>query len=129
MCKFDKNIGAYVLGWGDSIRQFAEGLVSKARAYGRPVRALVNNRVYHITADCDVDELVEEFLGGTVSKKNKEGYNDPTAYNGIRRAEFSDEQVCVKKLISCIYKMCDLAGYEIMNRVELRNVESGREWK
>ena len=62
-------------------------------------------------------------------RKNIEGYGDPTAYEAIKKVDYESEREQHRKLMGCIYRICELSGFELLNRVELRNVHSGREWK
>lgn len=56
--------------------------------------------------------------------ENSEGYPDPTAYAATK--PIMEEDVKVSKLIHVLRDAAYLAGYEIENRVVLRNRESGR---
>lgn len=63
-------------------------------------------------------------------KKNGEGYNDPTAYEGITRAMRNDpEREKVYKLIGCINRICELSGFSLEERVVLKNDKTGRIWR
>ena len=129
MCKFDNSIGAYVLEWGDSVLQFAENVIAKVKEYGHPVRVVVDDTVYLINNNCKVGDLLDMINCARLELKNNEGYNDPTAYEAIKRIDSNKDKERVKKLIGCIYRICELSGFELTNRVELRDVNTGREWK
>jgi len=62
---------------------------------------------------------------------NKEGYPDPTAYNGIRlaAAENADEARRVNALIKTLKALIREAGFELIGRIEIRDKRSGREYK
>lgn len=64
-------------------------------------------------------------------KKNREGYNDPTAYHGLRAATRSDcEQIRrLSTLINVLKYIIDLAGYDLMNRIELKDRRTGKEYR
>lgn len=65
-------------------------------------------------------------------KKNGEGYPDPTAYEAILRAEgpTTYEQECEMhhKLIGCILRICELAGYSVESRIVLKDKRTGKIW-
>ncbi len=58
---------------------------------------------------------------------NAEGYPDPTADRAIKRADKTPEQV--SELIRTIKAVAALAGYEITNRVQMKNRKTGRIYK
>lgn len=63
--------------------------------------------------------------------QNAEGYTDNTAYQGTKdiiRAESAAERK--NRLIIQIFRLvCELAGFEIVGRVTLKEKKSGREFK
>ena len=61
--------------------------------------------------------------------RNSEHYPDPTAYEGIKRAEGMDEDYkrCYK-LIGCILRICELSGFKLESRLVLRDKRSGKVW-
>lgn len=62
-------------------------------------------------------------------KKNAEGYSDPTAYQAIKNADNDIEAARVKKLLGAIFRICELSGYHVENRLELKNLETGKIWR
>lgn len=58
---------------------------------------------------------------------NAEGYQDPTADKAIKRADKPPEQV--SELIRTIKAVAALAGYEITNRIQLKDLKTGRTYK
>lgn len=60
-------------------------------------------------------------------KYNGSGYHDPTAYKAIKR--ISEEEIKVSKVIKTIQAVAHLAGYEIVDRIVLRDKETGKEWR
>ena len=58
---------------------------------------------------------------------NKSGYPDPTAYDGEKN--ITEEEQVVADLVWIIKKIAKWAGYEIINRIEFRNRESGRKYR
>lgn len=59
--------------------------------------------------------------------ENSSGRYDPTAYAGAK--EISREEQRVAALVSCIRYIARLAGFEILNRIELRDVKSRRTYR
>ncbi len=64
--------------------------------------------------------------------KNNEGYADPTAgaaLNGaepkIRKTEYNPE---VTNLVTVLKQIIDLAGYEMVGRITLKNKSNGKEY-
>lgn len=60
--------------------------------------------------------------------RNAEGYPDPTvseALSNIAKAERAQ----VRDLISILRKIAELAGFEIIGRVALRNIRTGKKYK
>ena len=58
---------------------------------------------------------------------NPEGYRDPTAYDAIRNITEEEEKVSV--LIHIIKSMLRICGFELIRRVEIRSLRSGREYR
>lgn len=58
---------------------------------------------------------------------NHEGYRDPTAYDAIRN--ITDEEEKVSILIHVIKSILRLAGFELIRRIEIRSLKSGREYR
>ena len=60
-------------------------------------------------------------------KKNGEGYDDPTAYEAITRIDPDAKRRY--RLIGCILRVCELAGYEVEGRITLKDVKTGKVYK
>ena len=65
--------------------------------------------------------------------RNKEGYADPTAEAAIHEAkpkakkrEYNPE---VTNLVSVLKQMIDIAGYEMVGRIALRDKDTGKEYR
>lgn len=65
--------------------------------------------------------------------KNQEGYADPTAGAAIheaepkaRKKEYNPE---VTNLVNVLKQMIDIAGYEMVGRVTLRDRKTGKEYR
>lgn len=60
-------------------------------------------------------------------RRNASGCMDLTAYNAIKNIEEKQERV--SKLVGCIKRMCELAGFEIQGRIVLVDKETGDIWR
>lgn len=63
--------------------------------------------------------------------RNAEGYPDPTAYNGTREI-IREETEAERKNSSIIYtfrQIAELAGFEIVGRITLKEKKTGRIFK
>lgn len=60
-------------------------------------------------------------------RKNASGCYDLTPYEAIKHIE--DQQERVSKLVGCIKRMCELAGFKIQGRIILEDVETGEIWR
>ena len=58
---------------------------------------------------------------------NAEGYPDPTADKAVRRGNKAPEQV--SELIRTIKAAAALAGYEITNKIHLKDQKTGRKYR
>ena len=62
--------------------------------------------------------------------QNSEGYSDPTAYEGLKPIIREDEQQKrVNTLIFVLKYITRLAGFELLNRIELKDKRNGREYR
>lgn len=62
-------------------------------------------------------------------RKNSEGYSDPTAYNAMRRIEEAERQKRLSALLFILKANISAAGFELVGRVHLRDIKTGREYK
>ena len=60
-------------------------------------------------------------------KTNQYGYPDPTAYKAIKSIE--DENDRLNKIIWVIRSICELAGYNVEERIVLRDLKTGKIWR
>lgn len=60
-------------------------------------------------------------------KKNAEGYPDPTPYQAIVNIESEHERY--RKVIGCILRICELSGFELEERIVLKDKRTGRIWR
>ena len=63
--------------------------------------------------------------------KNAEGYSDPTAHNAITKVmrEENEQQRRINALIGSLKFFIDLAGFDLLNRIEVRDRKTGREYR
>ena len=59
--------------------------------------------------------------------KNAEGYPDPTEGEAIRRADRLPEDL--SRAIRLMKFAADCLGFEVVGRIVLRDVETGRVWR
>lgn len=61
-------------------------------------------------------------------KKNKEGYDDPTAFYGMRSQIREDAELDnqVHELVHMFRRFADIAGFDIENRIVFRHRKSGK---
>jgi hypothetical protein len=59
---------------------------------------------------------------------NEEHYPDPTAYEAIVRADAQLEYERHKKLIGCLLRVCELADFEVIERISVRDKRTGKVW-
>lgn len=63
--------------------------------------------------------------------ENAEGYPDPTAYEAMKPviAEENEQEKRVKTLIHILKHIIDFAGFDLLNRIEIRDRKNGKEFK
>lgn len=59
--------------------------------------------------------------------QNSSGCNDPTAYAATK--PITEEEQQVGELVKVIKTLARLTGYEILNRIEFRNKNTGRTYR
>lgn len=65
------------------------------------------------------------------TRYNSEGYADPTAYEGMKGVirEESEAEKRVHDLVKVLKYIVNAAGFELAERVQLRDKKTGREYK
>lgn len=58
--------------------------------------------------------------------ENKSGLPDPTAYAATRPTE---DEIRVSKLVKAIRVVAELWGFDIVNRIEFRDRQTGRTYR
>lgn len=73
----------------------------------------------------------EERIEDRELRKNAEGYSDPTAYEGIKRAdaERDAEHERFRKVLGCILRICEIAGFHLEEHIVLRDIKTGKIWR
>lgn len=63
--------------------------------------------------------------------RNSEGYHDPTAYEALKPIikEDAERQKRVNTLIFVLKFIIDLADFELLNRIEIKDRKTGREYR
>lgn len=63
--------------------------------------------------------------------KNAEGYQDPTAHDAMTKVmrEENERQRRVSAVIGVIKSVADLAGFDLIERVALKDRKTGREYR
>lgn len=61
-------------------------------------------------------------------RKNSEGYSDPIAYEGLRPIVAGETALNkeVNTLISVLKFIIDKSGFELVNRIEIKDRKTGR---
>ena len=64
-------------------------------------------------------------------RKNSSGYYDPTAYLGTKAVirEENEQQKRVTALIGVLKYIIDAAGFDLLERIEIRDRKTGREYR
>ena len=64
-------------------------------------------------------------------RRNAEGYPDPTAYLGTKEVikEGSEADKRAYDLVKVLKYIIRAAGFELIERIQLRDTKSGREYK
>lgn len=64
-------------------------------------------------------------------RKNSEGYPDPTAFEGVRRAERLEREAehRANALIGAIKSLINLAGFDLLERIAVKDRRTGREFR
>lgn len=67
---------------------------------------------------------------GKDPRRNASGYVDPTAFKAMKSVSREErEEKRVKKLLATLYNICELAGFRVENRIVLKDVKTGKEWR
>ena len=59
-------------------------------------------------------------------KRNSEGYSDPTAFQAMNNV---DQQKRVTDLIKVLLYIIDKSGFELTERISLRDKRTGKDYK
>ena len=63
--------------------------------------------------------------------RNKEGYKDPTAYAAMSKIleEEHEQQRKVSELIGVLKHIIDDAGFDLLERIKIRDRKTGKEYR
>lgn len=63
--------------------------------------------------------------------RNAEGYYDPTAFSGIKDIIKEENEIDgrANALIYALKSIIRISGFELMDRIKIKDVRSGREFK
>lgn len=63
--------------------------------------------------------------------KNAEGYSDPTAYEALKAVDRqeAEQQKKVNALIGVLKYIINAAGFDLLARIELKDRQTGREYR
>lgn len=66
-----------------------------------------------------------------MNKRNSEGYNDPTAYEGLKPIFHEENELDhkVHNLIKVIQSIVHMAGFEVIGRIQIKHKQSGKEYR
>lgn len=60
-------------------------------------------------------------------RTNGSGYFDPTAYEAVKNV--SKDEARFNKLLRTIFGICELAGFEVKERIVLMDRKTGKIWR
>ena len=67
---------------------------------------------------------------GKDPRRNASGAMDLTSYEAIRNVDReANAEARYKKLIATINNLCELAGFRIIGRIEIRDKKTGKVWR
>ena len=61
-----------------------------------------------------------------ISRKNCEGYSDPTTYSALYDIDAEER---FHKLLKVIFALCEIAGFSLEGRITLRDKKTGKVWR
>lgn len=61
-------------------------------------------------------------------RRNSEGYLDLTAYEAIKKADYDLDAERHRKVIGCLLRVCELAGFSVESKIVLRDTRTGKIW-
>lgn len=63
-------------------------------------------------------------------QRNNEHYMDSTAYQAMKNIEAEKKATeRYKKLLGCIFRICELAGFHVEERIVLKDLRTGKIWR
>lgn len=61
------------------------------------------------------------------SRKNAEGYSDPTACEAIKNVDRDVDRL--QKLLAAIFAVCEAADFHVEERIILKDKRNGKVWR
>ena len=120
----------------ESIEQFAERLVEEKRKLQYiGLFGIYDDIEMHITIQDTVETIIRKYENGLGKnlRRNAEHYDDPTAYEAITHIErdrkCDSDEVRVNKLMGCIFRVCELAGFHVEERIVVKDLRTGKVWR
>lgn len=79
----------------------------------------------------DAEEALDTEMTEFEKGHNAENYPDPTCYKIIKKedAQQHSEWERHHKVIGCILRICELAGFSVENRIVLKDRRTGKVWE
>lgn len=62
-------------------------------------------------------------------KRNNDGYPAPEPTKFANYKDIERDERRFRKLLKMIFSLCEIAGFELVERVVLRDKRNGRTWK
>ena len=60
---------------------------------------------------------------------NASGCKDVTAYKAVKKSDEDAEYERFHKLLGCIFRICEIAGFQIEEHLVIRDKRTGKLWK
>lgn len=70
-------------------------------------------------------------MANEIPKRNPDGYRDPTAHDAMSavQGEQDDADRRAKSAVYAVKIMLDLAGFDLLERIEIRDRKTGRYYR
>ena len=142
---FNKDTGYFVSDDYETINVFCSKLVDEAntqsiRVFGKYDDVILMAKPFDSpnTLIAVYNEAIDAIRDREL-KKNGEGYEDPTAYEAIVNVEkhtpynrtktYDSDRDRHFKLLGCIFRICELSGFTVEERIVLKDNKTGKIWR
>ena len=121
----------YVPEENESITMFIRNLVNMRDQLVRPVVGIYEDITLMVRFGDTYEDVMDDYNKQVDMrlKRNAEHYVDQPAYEAIKKADRDAEHEKVRRLMGCLRRVCEFAGYSIVGRVELLDESTGKIWK